>query len=113
MRYKFVVTFAALSFFAHAAQAAAPVSSAMVVSVSTYSVSTSNLTTSTFTWRTQPNSAFHPGENLQYVIKYGVVVAGYSNLSVPEVVFVNHRPTYHIVSAAHSGGMVSTLQSRR
>jgi len=88
---------------------AAPVSNWPIVSVSTYSVEASTHTVSSFTWRSEPHSAFTVGEDLHYVIKWGVVIAGYSNLSVHEILNVNHRPTYHIVSAARSGGMVNTF----
>jgi hypothetical protein len=86
--------------------AQAPSASAPVISISTVSVET---VLSSYTWRSQPNTAFGIGEDFQYVIKWGVVLAGYSSLSIPEIINVNQRPTYHIVSAAHSGGMVSAF----
>jgi hypothetical protein len=65
--------------------------------------------TSTYPWRIEPRAPFGPGEDFQYVVKWGVVVAGYSNRSIPEILDVSNRPTYHIVSAAHSGGVVNAF----
>ncbi len=76
------------------------------VSVSTFSA---EIAPSTMTWRSLPHTTFGVGEDLHYVVKWGVVLAGYSSLSVPEIVDINHRPTYHIVSTARSGGVVSAF----
>jgi len=88
---------------------AAPVRSSMVISVSTFGASAIMPSPSTATWRTVPNSAFVTGEDLRYVVKWGLVVAGYSDLSVKEIVAIDRRPTYHIVSSARSGGVVSAF----
>src|SRR5258706_10904210 len=81
---------------------AAPIPSAPVVSISTFSV---EAVPSTFTWRSVPNTAFGGGEDFHYVVKWGGVLACYSSLSVPEILDVDHLPTYHIVTAARSGAM--------
>jgi hypothetical protein len=83
-----------------------PVIQTPVISISTY---TEQTVMSTPTWRTLPNTAFGVGENLQFVVKWGLVVAGYSELTVPEVINVGGRPTYHIVSTANSGSMIGTF----
>lgn len=88
-----------------------------VVSISTAMIQSSTMTitvsttvaVSTYPWRSVPQPQFALGEDLQFVIKWGVVVGGYSNLSIPELTDVNGRPTYHIVSTARSGGMVSAF----
>ncbi len=92
--------------FAHAAA----ISTTTIVSVSTISqTSSDSLPIASATWRSVPNTAFGPGENLEFVIKYGMIIAGYSNLTVSSMVIVNDRPAYHIVSAAHSAGVVNTF----
>ena len=89
-------------------QAARPKSSP-IVSVSSVSVEGSTVESSTFTWRTEPHPPFGVGEDLQFVVKWGLVVAGYSSLSIPEIIDVQNRPTYYIVSTARSGGMVNAF----
>src|SRR5882672_3113120 len=59
---------------------AAPVPPALVVSISTVSAGT---VPSTMTWRTEPTTVFGRGEDFHYVVKWGVIVAGYSSLSIP------------------------------
>jgi hypothetical protein len=91
-----------------------------LVSVSTFTVETSTAVeasttavpapaASTSTWRTVPNTVFASGEDFQYVIKWGVVVAGYSNLTVPDIQKVGDRLAYHLVSNAHSAGVVNAF----
>jgi len=82
---------------------------APIVSISTFTIASSSAPESSGTWRVAPRATFSPGEDLQFVIKWGVVTAGYSNLSVMEVVKIENRPTFHIISSAHSGGVVSTF----
>ena len=53
------------------------------------------------------NDAFREGEKLSYVIRYGPILAGYSSLSIPEVVEVNGHPAYHIISEAWSNKFFS------
>jgi hypothetical protein len=79
------------------------------VSSSTASVHHSTLTVSTGAWRAAPKAPFSVGEDLHFVIKWGVVVGGHSTLSVSEIVEISSRPTYHIVSTARSGGMVTAF----
>ena len=76
---------------------------------SAVAVSSVSLSASSFTWRTVPNTAFSGGERLQYVVKWGLVTAGYSTLCIDGLEPVSGRPAYHIVSEARSGGMVSAL----
>jgi hypothetical protein len=91
---------------AQAPMAQTPMASAPVISISTMNAV---MVSSTFSWRSEPNTAFGLGEDFHYVVKWGVIVAGYSSLSVPEIITINQRPTYHIVSAARSGGMVNAF----
>jgi hypothetical protein len=90
-----------------APRAPAPMtSSAPVVSISTFNAETAP---STFTWRSEPNTAFGLGEDFHYVVKWGILVAGSSSLSIPEMIDVDQRPTYHIISEAHSGGVAGAF----
>jgi hypothetical protein len=60
-------------------------------------------------WRTLPNAAFSIPEALDFVIRWGVVTAGHSSLNVEALEFVNGRAAYHLVSEAHSTGVVDTF----
>jgi hypothetical protein len=53
-----------------------------------------------FAWRDVPNKAFHLGESIVYVIKYGFVSAGTATLEITDLSPVNGRPAYHVVSRA-------------
>jgi hypothetical protein len=64
---------------------------------------------STFTWRTFAHPALPQKEDLSFVVKWGLVTAGYSNLSIDGISMEHGRPAYHIVSEATSGGMVSAF----
>lgn len=98
--------------------AAAPMEPIPVVSLSpttlvssTYSVVITSpiVAHATASWRIASPAPFFPGEDLQFSIKWGIVVGGYSTLSIPEIVDVNGRPTYHIISTARSGGVVTAF----
>ena len=52
-----------------------------IVSVSTYSVEASTLSASTYTWRTVRNTAFAAHEDLTFVVKWGLVTAGFSTFA--------------------------------
>ncbi len=88
---------------------AVELSSGPVVSVSTFSVEASTPQISTFTWRSAPNTAFDIGEDLHYVVKWGLITAGYSTLSIKGIETVNGRPVYHFVSEAKSGGVAGAF----
>jgi hypothetical protein len=54
---------------------------------------------------TKENTAFKPGELLTYRLHYGLLNAGVAVLEVkPEVIEVNNRKVYHIVSNGYSTG---------
>jgi hypothetical protein len=57
--------------------------------------------------RVVPNPAFGAGEKLTFLIRYGPIVAGNARLSIPKIVQVNGRPSYHIVSEAWSNNFFS------
>jgi hypothetical protein len=61
------------------------------------------------TWRKAPNKAFREQEDLQFVVKWGVITAGYSSLKVTGLETIDGRPAYHLDSEAHSGGVVNTF----
>jgi hypothetical protein len=54
-------------------------------------------------------TAFQQGEDLKFVIKWGVVKGGYSTLKVQNTETIEGQPTYHVVAEAHSTGMVDTF----
>jgi hypothetical protein len=57
--------------------------------------------------------AFQEGEDLTFVIRWGVVTGGYANLSVPSIDMVEGQQAYHILSEARSTGMVDTFYKVR
>lgn len=66
-----------------------------------------NPTTVVSPLRVVPNPAFGAGESLTFMIRYGPIVAGNARLSIPKIVEVNGRPSYHIVSEAWSNSFFS------
>jgi hypothetical protein len=54
-------------------------------------------------------TAFQEGEDLKFVVKWGVVTGGYSSLKVQNTETVEGEPTYHIVAEAHSTGLVNSM----
>ncbi len=54
-------------------------------------------------------NVFHAGEDFTYAIRWGKITGGYSNLSVQNVEQVGGHPTYHLVSEAHSVGLVNSF----
>src|SRR5262249_9878796 len=71
----------------------------------------SSAVVSSSTWRTVPNAAFQPGEDLFYVVRWGFITGGHSSLAIHGIDTVVGRPAYHIVSEAHSSGLVDTFYS--
>jgi hypothetical protein len=72
-------------------------------------LSSSTISSSTFTWRQAEKASLPEGENLRYVVKWGLVTAGYSTLAIQGVDQVNGRAAYHLVSEARSGGVVTAF----
>jgi len=60
-------------------------------------------------WRSLPNKAFGTSEDLRFVIRWGVITAGNSSLTVDGVQVLADRQVYHLVSEAHSTGVVDTF----
>lgn len=58
-------------------------------------------------------NAFSEGEDLTFAIRWGVITGGYATLSVPSIEPVGGRPAYHILSEAHSTGVVSAFYKVR
>jgi hypothetical protein len=56
---------------------------------------------------------FQEGENLTFVVRWGVVTGGYATLGVPSIDTVEGQPAYHILSEARSTGMVETFYKVR
>jgi hypothetical protein len=59
--------------------------------------------------RVVENRAFQAGEKLDYIVRYGRIVAGTSRLSVPQVIEIDGHPCYHILSEAWSNSFFSTF----
>jgi hypothetical protein len=59
--------------------------------------------------RVVPNLAFNVGENLTFLVHYGPVIAGNARLSIPEIVTVNGRPCYKIISETWSNKFFSSF----
>src|SRR5579864_440016 len=76
---------------------------------SSVQLSSTTVSISSPTWRSVPNTAFGPGEDLLFVISWGVITGGYSLLSVHGIETVNGRPSYHLVEDANSAGLVDTF----
>jgi hypothetical protein len=68
---------------------------------------------STDTWRTVQNTAFGVGEDLFFVVKWGVITGGHSTLAIRNIEEISGRPTYHIVSEARSVGVVDAFYKTR
>jgi len=66
-------------------------------------------TTTAHVWRSVSNTAFNVPEGLEFVIRWGVITAGNSSLNVDRYEFVDGRKAYHLVSEAHSTGVVDTF----
>src|ERR1035437_7051085 len=77
--------------------------------VAHFNVESSTAAISTVTWRTVPHAVLPPSEELFFVVKWGLVTAGYSSLSIKGIEAVQGRPAYHLVSEARSGGMVTAF----
>jgi len=56
---------------------------------------------------------FQAGEDLTFAIRWGVVTGGYATLSVPSIDLIGGQPAYHILSEAHSTGVVDTFYKVR
>lgn len=55
--------------------------------------------------RNLKQSAFKPGELLEYRIRYGLIEAGKAQLEVKEIVNRSGRPSYHVVGTGRTLGM--------
>ncbi len=55
-----------------------------------------------FVWRQESNNVFGAGETLLYVVKYGLIPAGFATLEVRSVDTVDGRPAYYIMSRART-----------
>jgi len=59
------------------------------------------------------NQAFRVGEYLKFVVRFGPIHAGFGYLEIPEMVEVNGRKCYHVVSRAESNDFFSTFYKVR
>ncbi len=58
-----------------------------------------------FSWRKIENKSFTIGEKLLFAIKWGIIPAGHATLEIPEVIEINQRQAYRIVSHAWSNSL--------
>ncbi len=63
--------------------------------------------------RVVANPAFQVGECLKFVIRYGPVRAGFAYLEITEIVEINGRFCYHVVSRAESNDFFSSFYKVR
>jgi hypothetical protein len=59
------------------------------------------------------NNAFRKGEWLKFVIRYGPVKAGYAYMEIPDIVKINGKPCFHIISRAESNDFFSAFYKVR
>ena len=59
--------------------------------------------------RVVTNQAFGPGERLEFSVGYGIIKAGTAVMEIPEIVKLNGRKCYHIVSTAKSNKFFSVF----
>ena len=55
------------------------------------------------------NNAFEVGEKLTFIIRYGIIVAGSATMGIPEIIDVNGKQAYKIVTKARSGSFFSAF----
>lgn len=55
-----------------------------------------------FQWRDEKPPPFGVGESIRYIIKYGIVRAGYATLEIPSTATVAGRTAYRVVSEAQT-----------
>jgi hypothetical protein len=58
--------------------------------------------------RTMPNKAYYAGENLKYLLHYGVINGGYAALSLTGE-DLNGTPVYHAKAVGYTSGIVDKL----
>ncbi len=63
--------------------------------------------------RAEFQTAFQEGESLTFAVRWGVVTGGYATLGVPSIDLIGHDSAYHILSEAHSTGVVETFYKVR
>ena len=59
--------------------------------------------------RIVPNRAFKEGEWLKFSIRYGPIKAGFAYMEIADMVKVNERTSYHVISRAESNDFFSTF----
>ncbi len=59
--------------------------------------------------RAEEQTAFRPGEDLTFVVRWGAVTGGYATLGVPSVDLIDGKPAYHILSEARTTKFVDAF----
>ncbi|MBC8182684.1 DUF3108 domain-containing protein [candidate division KSB1 bacterium] len=59
--------------------------------------------------RVIPHNAFKVGEKLTFIIRYGIIKAGSSTMSVPEIVYRNGYECFKIITEARSSNFFSAF----
>jgi hypothetical protein len=63
--------------------------------------------------RVVANNAFSVGEKLTFVIRYGIITAGSSTMSIPQITKINGNEVYRIVTEARSSAFFSAFYKVR
>jgi hypothetical protein len=63
--------------------------------------------------RVVSNVAFKKGEYLKFVIRYGPVKAGFAYMEIPDIVEINNKSSFHVISRAESNNFFSTFYKVR
>ncbi len=59
------------------------------------------------------NSAFKQGEYLKFIIRYGPIKAGYAYMEIPDIVYFDGHPCFHVISRAESNNFFSSFYKVR
>jgi hypothetical protein len=59
------------------------------------------------------NNAFKKGEFLKFDIRYGPIRAGHAYMEIPDIVQINGRSTFHVISRAESNKFFSSFYKVR
>ncbi len=62
-----------------------------------------------FAWRSEPQTAFAPGETIRYVIKYGILPSGVATLQVHSTETVRGRTAYYLLSEARTNKTIDAF----
>ena len=73
------------------------------------SIAISTMSCEATAWRNLPSAALPQAEELDFVLRWGVVTAGRATLTVKGIETLGQRKAYHVSSFARSTGLVDTF----